>query len=41
MEKIVSWAARLVERLDIEYIRLHKSKEEFDELLEENLKGEE
>jgi len=41
MEKIVSWAARLVEQFDDEYIRLHESKDEFDELLKKNLKGEE
>lgn len=40
MEKIVKWAARLVNRFDKEYIRLHESKDEFDELLESSLNGE-
>lgn len=39
IEKIVKWAARLVQRLDDEYVRLHESKDEFDELLEESLYG--
>ncbi len=41
MEKIVNWAARLVKRFDEEYVHLHESKEEFDELLEKNLRSEE
>lgn len=37
IEKIVSWAARLVDRFDEEYVHLHESKEEFDSLLENSL----
>lgn len=37
MEKIVEWAAELVDKFDETYIELRESKDEFDSLLEQNL----